>query len=347
MSYRKYTMAAILAALVGGFTPAVAQDKPESIIVNTSGGENAQMLREAYFDDFEAVIGVKILDSSPADLGRLRAMVESGTVEYTVTEVESEDAGQAIALGLLEPIDDTIVDRSKFPPETINPFLYPISTYSTIIGYSTEAFPEGGPTNWEEFWNVEAFPGPRAMRNHPVDNLEAALLADGVDPAKLYPLDLERAFSKLDEIYPHVAVWWTTGAQQAQLLIDGEVVATTGWNSRLYAAIRKGAPIKMEYGGGILKAAAYAIPKGAPNAELGQQLFAIMAKPENQAKYALAFGLSGPDPDHVNYVPEEVREMLPLHPNNAPRQVWMDQEWWLENGEAVNERWITWMLDNS
>ena len=103
----------------------------------------------------------------------------------------------------------------------------------------------------------------------------------------------------------------------------------------------------MEYGGGILKAAAYAIPKGAPNAEYGQQLFAIMAKPENQAKYALAFGLSGPDPDHVNFVPEEIREMLPLHPNNASRQVWMDQEWWLENGEAVNERWTAWMLSHN
>ena len=283
MKHCRFTIMAI-AALAGGIAPAAAQEKPASIIVNTSGGENGPMLREAYFNDFEAATGVKILESSPADLGRLRAMVESGNVEYTVTEVESEDAGRAIELGLLEPIDDTIVDRSKFPPETLNPYLYPISSYSTIIGYSTEAFPEGGPTNWAEFWDVERFPGLRAMRNHPIDNLEAALLADGVAPADLYPLDLDRAFAKLDEIYPHVATWWTTGAQQAQLLIDGEVVATTGWNSRLFAAVRNGAPIKMEYGGGILKAAAYAILKSAPNAEYGQQLFAIMAKAGNQAK---------------------------------------------------------------
>lgn len=158
---------------------------------------------------------------------------------------------------------------------------------------------------------------------------------------------LDRAFAKLDEIYPHVTVWWTTGAQQAQQLIDGEAVMTTGWNSRLYAAIRKGAPIKMEFGGGVLKAAAYAIPRGAPNAEWGQKFFATMAKPENQGKYALAFGLSGPDPDHVKYVPEDVRLLLPLHPDNLKKQVWMDQEWWLKNGQAVTERWTEWMLSHN
>ncbi|MER2622811.1 MULTISPECIES: ABC transporter substrate-binding protein [Pseudomonadota] len=346
MKYWNGAVAAI-AVLMLGASPSSAEDKPESIIVNTSGGENGPMLREAYFNDFEATTGIKIVDSSPADFGRLRAMVESGNVEYTVTEVESEDAWRAIEMNLLEPIDDEIVDRSKFPPQTLNPYLYPISSYSTVIGYSTEAFPEGGPTNWKEFWDVKTFPGPRSMRNHPIDNLEAALLADGVAPEDLYPLDLDRAFAKLDEIYPHVTTWWTTGAQQAQQLIDGEVVITTGYNSRLYSAIRKGAPIKMEFGGGILKAAAYAIPRGAPHAEWGQRFLATMAKPENQGKYALAFGLSGPDPDHVNYVPEDVRQLLPLHPDNLKKQVWMDQEWWLENGEAVSERWTEWMLSHN
>ena len=40
-----------------------------------------------------------------------------------------------------------------------------------------------------------------------------ALLADGVAPSKLFPLDLDRAFHKLDQIKPNVAVWWKTGDQ--------------------------------------------------------------------------------------------------------------------------------------
>ena len=33
------------------------------------------------------------------------------------------------------------------------------------------------------------------------------------DPAKMYPLDVDRAFRKLDEIKPHVETWWVTGTE--------------------------------------------------------------------------------------------------------------------------------------
>ena len=61
------------------------------------------------------------------------------------------------------------------------------------------------------------------MRKNPIDTLEIALMADGVAPKDLYPLDLDRAFRKLDEIKDHIAVWWTGGAQSTQLLESGEV----------------------------------------------------------------------------------------------------------------------------
>lgn len=341
-------------ALVAAATLAVSQvaraqepEKPDAIIVNTSGGENGPMLREAYFDAFEEETGIRIIDTSPTDFGRLRAMVESGNVEWTVTEIEAEDALRAVEMDLLQPIDEEIVDRSKFEIANMSEYLYPLSSYATVIGYSTKAFPEGGPQNWAEFWDVETFPGPRAMRDHPIDNLEAALLADGVAPEDLYPLDVDRAFAKLDEIEPHVATWWTTGAQQAQLLIDQEVVATTGWNSRFFNAIQKDAPIDMSFGGGILKYGSYTIPQDAPHAYWGQRLMAVMAEPENQAKYAEAFGLSGPDPAHAEYVSEEIRPLLPLAPENLDKQIWLDQQWWVDNGPEVLERWTQWMLSNS
>lgn len=51
MKYRRSVVAAA-AALMLGTAPSMSQDKPESIIVNTSGGENGPMLREAYFNDW-------------------------------------------------------------------------------------------------------------------------------------------------------------------------------------------------------------------------------------------------------------------------------------------------------
>ena len=103
------------------------------------------------------------------------------------------------------------------------------------------------------------------MRNHPTDNLEFALIADGVPMDKLYPIDFDRAFKKLDQIKPHVTVWWTTGQQPAQLLLDKEVVLATGWNGRFYDLIKKGAPVEIEWNEGALKQGSFVIPRGAKN----------------------------------------------------------------------------------
>ena len=54
----------------------------------------------------------QVVETSPADFGKLRAMVESGNVEWDVTEIGGQDAIRAIKLGLVEKIDDKIVDLS-------------------------------------------------------------------------------------------------------------------------------------------------------------------------------------------------------------------------------------------
>ena len=47
--------------------------------------------------------------------------------------------------------------------------------------------------------------------------LEEALLADGVEPKDLYPLDVDRAFRKLDQIKHYVRKWWANGSEVMQL----------------------------------------------------------------------------------------------------------------------------------
>ena len=157
--------------------------------------------------------------------------------------------------------------------------MFPKGVYSTVMGYRTDVFKEGsGPKSWADFWDVEKFPGPRTMQNGPIDNLEFALLADGVPKDKLYPIDVDRAFSKLDQIKKHVAVWWTTGAQSAQLLIDKEAVLGTAWNGRYYGAIKHGAPLVIEWNQGAIKESAFGIPKGAKDAYWGQKFLALGAE---------------------------------------------------------------------
>src|ERR1700728_2157485 len=99
--------------------------------------------------------------------------------------------GQAepVKLGLVEKIDDKIVDRSKYPEKVRTPYVFASSVYTTIIGYSNDVFKnDSQPKGWADWWDVKKFPGARSMRDHPTDNLEFALLADGVPMDKIYPI---------------------------------------------------------------------------------------------------------------------------------------------------------------
>ena len=163
------------AAALGVPSLAFAQPaKPASIVVNAAGGAVNKALREAFFSEFEKRYGIKVIDTSPTDFGKLRAMVQSGNVEWSVMEINEADAERAVKLNLLEPLDPAVVNLSGHPKELQdNKFVVTRGIYSTVLGYRTDVFASRPrPKNWAEFWDVKAFPGPRALRNSPVDNLE-------------------------------------------------------------------------------------------------------------------------------------------------------------------------------
>ena len=342
-------LAVALGAAAVAVAPAHAQTepaKPAEIVVNASGGEQEAGARKAFYEEFEKRTGIKVVATSPPSFAKLVAMVRSGNIEWTLTELDIEEAIRAEQMGLVEAIDETVVDRRQYPAEARSrKFIFSRAVYSTVMGYRTDAWPAGrGPKDWKDFWDTAKFPGPRTMQNRPVDNLEFALLADGVAPDRLYPIDADRAFKKLDQIKPHVTVWWKTGAQSAQLLIDKEVVLGTAWNGRYHAAIAKGAPLHVEWNQGSLKESAFVIPKGAKDAYWGQRLLALMTDAKLQAVYANIATYPGLNLDSVQYTDPKIAPNLPTHPNNLPRQFWQNARWWADLGAAMEERWAKWVI---
>jgi putative spermidine/putrescine transport system substrate-binding protein len=347
---RRELLAAGAAASFAGAAPfsvarATEPPKPASIVVNSSGGVVNKAMRKAYFDEFEKRHGIRVIDTSPADTAKLRAMVASKNVEWDVTEIAGQDGVLVERLRLLEPLDLSIIDLSRFPDHLRQvKYLFPRTVYSTVLGYRKDRLKGGHPVGWAQFWDVKNFPGRRSLRNHPTDNIEFALLADGVAPDKLYPLDVDRAFRKLDEIKPHINVWWTAGAQPAQLLIDGEVDLASGWSGRFYDLVMKDAPVAIEWTGGAIKQSDFAIPKGAKNPYWSQKFLALMAEAERQAIYTNELGYPGLNLDLVKYVKPEVVPLLITSPENIAKQFFLDSTWWADHGPTVLDRWNKWML---
>jgi putative spermidine/putrescine transport system substrate-binding protein len=171
-------------------------------------------------------------------------------------------------------------------------------------------------------------------------------LADGVAPADLYPLDIDRAFAKLDTIKDDI-VFYETGEQQQQLVATGEVPLIQAWNGRIYSAALEGQPVANEWNEHLLSYDQLVIPKGARNADEAQEWAAwYVSHPEAQAGYSNETAYGPITEEALEYVDEEVLAELPSSPENAgKRAAIVDYAYWAENYDAVSERLNEWAAE--
>jgi putative spermidine/putrescine transport system substrate-binding protein len=60
-----------------------------------------------------------------------------------VTEIGGQDGVRAKQLNLLEPLDFSIIDVSRYPAAARDSHVYTSSAYSTALGYRTTSSPTG------------------------------------------------------------------------------------------------------------------------------------------------------------------------------------------------------------
>ncbi|MCG8597632.1 MAG: ABC transporter substrate-binding protein, partial [Kiloniellales bacterium] len=175
-------------ALATGFSAGVAL-ADDSITYAGSGGGLAQVMKSVYDDPFAAETGITVNALATTDrASAIKAMALAGNVTWDVAELNPVDYATASLSGWLEPLDWAKIDPDGVLPEEAKLADAGIAaTYSTIMAIRTDKLPEGRQmTSWADFWDVETFPGGRALQNQPIDNLEFALIADGVDPQDVY-----------------------------------------------------------------------------------------------------------------------------------------------------------------
>src|SRR5262249_50808791 len=154
----------------------------------------------AWADKFAAQSGIDVLQDGPTDYGKIKAMVEAGSTTWDVVDVEGDYAVQAGKNGLLEKLGFAGIDKSKLDTRLVTDYSVGSFYYSFVIGCAKDSV-KACPKTWADLFDTERFPGKRAFYKWSAPGvIEAALLADGVSPDKLYPLDLDRAFKKLDAI---------------------------------------------------------------------------------------------------------------------------------------------------
>jgi putative spermidine/putrescine transport system substrate-binding protein len=263
------------------------------------GGAYQKAQTIAILDPSAKKLGITInQDSIPDAWPAIKSQVASGKPTWDVVDVPTGYCLRGGEQGLLEKLDFSKLPNGAAMPEAYrSAYSVAYEFYSSVLAYSRKKFSaEAAPNSWADFWDVKKFPGRRALRNHPIATLEAALMADGVAPDKLYPLDVDRAFKKLEEIKPNITVWWTSGAQSAQLLNDGEVDMVMAWNGRVSALTKEGAKVAFTYNQGVLQSTSLCILKDAPNLRPRSASTGGRSCPPGQPPLHIDCGLNqGPD----------------------------------------------------
>jgi putative spermidine/putrescine transport system substrate-binding protein len=317
----------------------------ETLVVRDPGGPWAKAGLEAFYKPFTKETGIEIVQVAAAHepISQVKAMVDAKSYTWDVVILTISNQDLLGPAGYLEELDLSAPHIADLIPKAKSKWFVGTDVYSTALAYRTDTI-KRPMTGWADVWNVKDFPGRRSLRKHPIDSMEQALLADGVAPDKLYPLDADRAFKKLNEIKKDVQVWWTGGAQASQLLKTGEVDVLATWNGRSQAAIDEGAPAKIVWNQGLYSVEGWTIPKGNPKAKLGMRLIQFTANPERQAEYAKHIAYGPTNPSAYKSIAKDRAAILPTNPDHFDKLIYQSHEYWGPNQEKMIERFNAWIL---
>lgn len=305
------------------------------------GGAYQEAQTVAMVDPFMAAnTGVSVAQDEPTDYAKIQQMVDSGNVTWDVV-----DADPFYPLGecgtYVEKLDFNVIDTTNVIQELITDCSVPSMTYAYVVAYNADKFGENPPTTMADFFDTATFPGKRAIQNASQGGgYEIALLADGVEPGSLYPLDYDRAFAKLDSLGDDL-IFWDSGAQSQEMIEKGEADMVLMWNGRAYNGAKNGANYKPMWSQNIVVYDVFMVPLGAPNKDLAMQFI----------NYAIAPEAQGLLQSEIPYA--AINTMAPASTGDALFQEWLptshvaegvvqDQLWWAENLEAATEKWTAW-----
>lgn len=341
-----------------------------SITLVSWGGAYQASQTKAYSDPYKAMhpeVEVVWDESSPEAVAKLRAMNEAGNITWDLVDVEAADSIRLCDEGLAMEIDpDTMLadapDGTKasedFGDMLVSECFIPQIVFSTTFGYRTDMVPAGvePPTSACDVFDLEKYPGKRALNKQPIANLEWALLCDGVAYEDVYDL-LEteegqaQAFAKLDTIKADT-LFWSASAEPIQWLADGEVFMGSAYNGRLFSAIvEQNQPIGMAWDWQMFDLDGWVIPAGLPEDRLARVLDFVNFATDtqrlaDQAKY-ISYGpareSSAPLVSTHAELGIEMSPHMPTDPNNAEHTFVNNYLWWADYRDDLDAKFQAWL----
>jgi len=369
MQIKNIVSAVSILALMAGTASADGEMTNDMTIVSW-GGAYQQSQINAYADPYVAMnegVSVTWDESSAEAVAKLRAMNEAGNITWDVVDVVASDAlrlcDEGLALEIdadedLAPAPDGTSAADDFGDLMVGDCFIPQIVYSTTFGYRTDMVPAGvePPNDICDVFDIDTYPGMRSLEKRPINNVEWALLCDGVAKEDVYDVleteeGQERALAKLGTIKDNV-IWWSAGADTPQLLADGEVFIGSTYNGRLFAAIEEqDQPIGMMWDAQVFDLDGWIIPEGLSDERLARAKDFIYFATDtqrlaDQAKY-ISYGparlSSAPLVGQHATLGIDMAQHMPTDPANAQNTFLYNYEFWADYRDDIDAKFQAWL----
>ncbi|TDL89043.1 extracellular solute-binding protein [Meridianimarinicoccus aquatilis] len=356
-------------ALVVTLSPATAQDMSNEMTIVSWGGAYQSSQQKAYSEPYVEMhpeVTVTWDESSNEAVAKLRAMNEAGNITWDLVDVVAADAIRLCDEGLAMEYDpddllaegaDGTSAEDDFGDLIVSDCFIPQIVYSTTFGYRTDMVGDTPPTEVCAVFDLEAYPGKRALEKRPINNMEWALYCDGVAKDEIYDVlataeGQDQALAKLDTIKDDV-IWWSAGADTPQLLADGEVVMGSTYNGRLFSVIvDQEQPVGMLWDMQVFDLDGWIIPEGLSDEELARVkdfvFFATdtqrLADQSQYISYGPARLSSAPLVGQHADLGIDMAPHMPTDPENAKNTLLYNYEFWADYRDDIDAKFQSWLV---
>lgn len=333
------------------------------------GGAYADSQKRAYFDPYQRLnpdAKILLTNAGGDAVQHLREQAKTGSVPWDLVDVTASDAIRLCNDGIAVKIDhDKVLANAPdgtpasldFGQTMVSDCMIPEIVYSTTFGYRKDKVAKA-PTNLCDVFDLQAFPGKRALEKRPINNLEWALLCDGVTPKKVYevldsPEGVERALRRLARIKDQV-IWWSGGEEPADLLAKGDVVFASAYNGRLFElAAKPNAKVAMLWDRQIFDFDGWIIPKGAPHLDAALKFLRFATDSQRLADQASYIPYGPARRSSTAMVGKhatlgiEMGPWMPTAPENAKTTLIYNYDWWAAHRDKLDERFKLWLSEKT
>lgn len=308
--------------------------KSKRLVVAGFGGTTQDIRTEVFLDPFAERTGVRVLQ--PVVEGTLGDDMLLGKIpaKWDLAHSSNWMALYAAKNGK-KPLVEVPpgVPREDLVAEAIRP--YSVQTFITAYVAGSLAGTFDQELSWADFYDTKKFPGKRIVPGpgYYEGVAEPALLADGVSPDDLYPLDLERAAAKISSIWDDL-VFYDSYPQIQQYLTSKTGAIASGPNGIIQGLQNKGVDMKVHWAANPITAQnCFFINPGAPNMDAALAYAGWVTDPERQAAFATKTHY-GPGFQAVfDALPADVQAGLPTNPKYSP--VPTSETWLSENYDQL------------